>query len=311
MDISIIICTHNRAESLLDVLKDIDNLIVPQDITWEALIVDNNSTDQTPVVVETFAKAKPSTFRYVFEGRQGKSYALNTGISAAKGGIIAFTDDDVKIDSLWLSSIKRIFDDSNCAGIGGRIIADWSFEKPKWLPTDGQTELMSAIVQFDHGDTRGELKAMPYGANMAFKKVMFEKYGMFRTDLGPRPGSKIYYEDTEFALRLKKGGERLIYAPEALVHHPVEKERADKRYYQSWYYGYGGALVRTTVLPANTVSYCGVPRYYFRQFLGAALRWIFKLDPKERFKHKLAMYLEVGRITEAYKLSRDKKDLPS
>lgn len=68
MEFSIIICTYNRSECLSAVLEDIEKLVVPQDLSWETLIVDNNSTDRTKSVVDSFIRKRPEIFRYVFEG---------------------------------------------------------------------------------------------------------------------------------------------------------------------------------------------------------------------------------------------------
>ena len=82
---------------------------------------------------------------------------------------------------------------------------------------------------FDLGPEAGPLAEPPFGTNMAFPKRVFEKYGSFRTDLGPRPGSEIRGEDTEFGRRLLTRRERLRYEPSAVVHHQVAKNRLQKR----------------------------------------------------------------------------------
>ena len=105
MDISIIICTYNRCESLRRVLNDVQNLKVPKNISYQVLLIDNNSKDGTRTVFEAMSAKSPGIFKYVFEPRQGKSYALNTGIRLAAGEILAFTDDDVTLDSEWLVEI--------------------------------------------------------------------------------------------------------------------------------------------------------------------------------------------------------------
>ena len=305
-DISVIICTYNRAESLAVVLEDLEkqneNML---NISWELVLVDNNSTDRTKELVEDYKRKNIYCIKYLFESIQGKSFALNTGVQAANGNIIVFTDDDVRIDPSWLWKIKEVFNEYDCAGVGGRIVATWTFEKPKWLHTEGPNRLMGAIVQFDKGDKCCELQDMPFGANMAFKREIFEKYGMFRLDLGLWPGSKIGYEDTEFTLRVKKGGEKIIYAPDAIVYHPVEKSRANKKYYQSWYFGFGGAQVRTNALPKGTIFYFGVPRYYFKNIAIATIRWIFTYNLNKRFFNKLMVYVQAGQIAEAFKMSKE------
>ena len=78
---------------------------------------------------------------------------------------------------------------------------------------------------------------------MAFRKEAFEKYGGFRPDLGPRPGSEIRREDIEFANRLLAGGERLRYEPGAVVRHPVAECRMKKGFVLRWWFWYGRSEV--------------------------------------------------------------------
>ena len=106
MDISIIICSYNRCESLEKVLESVQGLNCPPGASWETLVVDNNSSDATKATVERFVGKGRGDIRYLFEGRQGKSHALNTGIERAAGQILAFTDDDVLFDPDWLVRIK-------------------------------------------------------------------------------------------------------------------------------------------------------------------------------------------------------------
>ena len=98
MDISIIICTYNRSESLKRTLQSLKEMSVSDDIEWELLIVDNNSTDNTREAVNDFTKTSGLNCRYVFESKQGLSNARNRGVKEACGEIIAFTDDDVIVD---------------------------------------------------------------------------------------------------------------------------------------------------------------------------------------------------------------------
>lgn len=210
MDISIIICTYNRCRSLRKVLQNIERLHGCQQITWETLVVDNNSNDQTKAVVESYVRGAKINIRYIFEGRQGKSYALNTGVAAARGEIFAFTDDDVIIDPDWLLNIKKTFVRYDCAGIGGRIIPVFTAKKPPWLKVDTPTPFMNALGSFDWGEGCCELKAPAYGANMAFKKEVFLQYGLFRIYLGPTGGNTMGKgEDSEFSRRLLSCGETL------------------------------------------------------------------------------------------------------
>lgn len=299
MEISVVLCTYNRSEGLQKVLSNLARLTLPECSSCEVIVVDNNSMDDTKAVVEEFSRTRPGFFKYVLESRQGKSFALNTGIGLAKGKIIAFTDDDVELDRDWLVEITKAFESFDCIGIGGKIIAVWNCQKPRWYVESGPYKLMEAIVRLDLGEQPLELGKPVWGANMAFRRTVFEKYGLFRGDLGPNSENSIRGEDSEFCWRLLRGGEKVMYAPKVVVYHPVEEKRTKKNYFKSWYFDYGRALVRTGDIPEQAICYFGVPRYLFRQYVEASAKWLCCLNPRGRFYYKLQACLARGAIVES------------
>lgn len=104
MKFSVIIATYNRADELPRTLESLKKL--EADEPWEVIVVDNNSSDNTREVVEG-VKSFPVPLRYIFEKEQGRSAALNAGIRAAQGEILAVTDDDVRVDPHWLTNSER------------------------------------------------------------------------------------------------------------------------------------------------------------------------------------------------------------
>jgi len=299
MKASIIVCTYNRAELLAKALESLSQLAAPSNFEWEVLIVDNRSTDSTRTVSESFAGKYPGRFRYFFEGRQGKSFALNTGVNKAQGELLVFTDDDVTVHPDWLTELLATTEKFGCVGVGGKIVPVWDIPKPNWLEMEGPYRLMNAVVSFDLGDEPCPIKTTALGANFAFKKEVFQKYGGFRTDLGPTVGSEIRGEDSEFCRRLIKAGESLIYSPAAIVYHPVEKRRTEKSYFKAWYLGRGRASIREGGTPPEAVRYFGVPRYMYAALSKNIFKWIFCMNPKLRFYHKLQVYEAWGQILES------------
>jgi glucosyl-dolichyl phosphate glucuronosyltransferase len=301
MDISIIICTYNRCRSLDTVLQSVQNLSAAPGLAWETLVIDNNSGDATRDVVEKHAAAGPGTVRYLFEGRQGKSHALNTGIKTARGEILAFTDDDVVIDPAWLLNFRNTFERYECCGAGGRIVPVLPGKKPNWLRTDTPTPYLNALGCFDYGEGCCDLKHPPFGANMAFRKSVFTRHGPFRTDLGPTEGNAMGKgEDSELSLRLLGRGEKIMYVPGAIVYHRVQEEKLNKKSFLSYYYNYGRFRARTDreAIPENAVRYFGVPRYLIREFLGKYLDCFLARDTGHRMTLKLDCYELLGRMTE-------------
>jgi GT2 family glycosyltransferase len=297
MKITAILCTYNRSQSLARALDSLAVSIVSETIQWEVLVVDNNSSDQTETVVKSFCRRYPGRFRYLFEPQQGKSYALNAGIRDAGGDILAFLDDDVEVEPVWLQNLTSALNDNDWAGSGGRILPVSGFVPPPWLALDGPCNLLGALcAYFDPGDVPGELKDPPYGANMAFRKEMFEKYGGFRTDLGPSPGSEMRSEDTEFGRRLMAGGERLRYVPSAIVYHEIPENRVRKEFLLAWWFDFGRGSVRETGKRPATGEILKI----LSRTLLTALQWVLTLNSQRRFYRKCRIWYAAGKIVEGY-----------
>lgn len=308
LDITVILCTYNRCEDLAGALQSVATSQVADSVTWEVLVVDNNSTDQTRDVVEDFSRRYPGRFRYHFEPQQGLSHARNAGIANARGEVLVFTDDDVTVEPTWLQNLTAALLDSEWAGVAGRILPAQKFILPPWLSWNDFGGVLCA--HFDLGDQPSRLQRSPYGANMAFRKSMFEKYGGFRIDLGPSPGCQIRNDDTEFGRRLLAAGEQLRYEPSAVVCHPVPQGRVTKEYLLSWWFDYGRAMIRER---GERPDVCGVPRDYLAMISRAAeisvmsLRGMLAFRPHDQFRYKCRVRKSMGQIDELYRRSADRK----
>lgn len=309
MKISVILCSYNRCQSLAKALESVAASTLPESVEWEVLVVDNNSRDQTREVVEGFCRRHPRRLRYLFEPQQGKSYALNAGIREAKGEILAFMDDDVTVDPRWLDNLTAPLRNGEWAGSGGRTVPAQTFTPPDWLALDGPYNTLHILcATFDLGDQSLELDRAPFGTNMAFRKEMFEKYGGFRTDLGPSPGSEMRNEDTEFGRRLLAAGERLRYEPSAVVYHMVPEGRTNKEFFLTWWFDFGRAVAREW---GGGPAVLGIPRVYLTILkLGTIVMaerlggWMVSMNPQKRFYNKGWVWATAGQIKEYYRLLR-------
>ena len=310
MKITVILCTYNRYQYLAKALESAAALKLPDSVEWEVLVVDNNSRDRTREVVEEYCRRYPRRFRYLFEPQQGKSFALNTGIREARGEVLTFMDDDVTVESMWLQNLTAHLHNGEWAGAGGRIVPAHAFAAPPWLPLVGPNNMGGMLALFDLGDQACALDQPPFGTNMAFQKWVFEKYGGFRTDLGPSPGSEIRSEDTEFGRRVLAAGERMWYEPSAVVYHAVPENRLTKKYFLTWWFDFGRAKIREL---GRRPDIRGIPRSYFSipKLMGIALlkalQWMVIVDPQRRFFSQAFVWHFAGQIVEIYRQPRRDK----
>jgi glucosyl-dolichyl phosphate glucuronosyltransferase len=312
MDVSVILCTWNRSKTLAVVLASLEASVVPESVEWEVLVVDNNSTDDTRAVCESVAKRNPGRFRYFFEAKQGKSNALNTGIREASGKILAFTDDDVTVHQDWIAQTFDAFQQFDCSGIGGRIVPVWNCEQPAWVVFDGpyRHAAIGGIVHFEKGDAPVELNVTATGANMAIRREIVQKYGPFRTDLSGNHADKrrlsdlLGGEDTEYCRRLMRAGERFMYAPRAIVYHPVEQHRTTRKYLQSFSFQYGRWVARMGGMAEGMKTLFGFPRYLYPLALNFLLKWVFSAGVQRRFFYRLEFFQILGQMEESKRLLR-------
>jgi glycosyltransferase involved in cell wall biosynthesis len=236
MDLNVIICTYNRSASLSRTLESIRESSIPDSLEWELIVVDNNSADDTKAVVEKYQKLCNFPISYVKELQQGLSHARNRGINEASGRILAFTDDDVIVDRHWIGNIAKAFDRYDVQCIGGKILPLWEGPKPRWLSVHFHPNL----ALLDYGDLPFYVeKANLWGANLAFKAETFLKYGLFDTNRGRIPDKLYGDEESHFLGKLLQKEERILYVPDAVVHHCISKDRMKRSYFGKWNFDQG------------------------------------------------------------------------
>jgi len=319
MKYSIVIATYNRAADLRDTLASLAALT--PDGPWEAIVVDNNSTDDTRAVVAAAAASFPVELRYLFEARQGRSPALNAGILAARGDIIATTDDDVRVPADWLNRAAESLERLGCDYVGGRVLPIWGGPRPAWLPDHGGKQ-WAVIALLDYGAEPLEFGTrVPLGVNMAFRRAAFGRAGLLDPDTGRRAGTLLGQEVREWCIRARKAGVRGFYAPELVLRHIIPAERLTRRYFRRWFYwrGISRALLyeragldmespeQTTVDFSKTAHLFGVPRYLFRTaaaHAGAWLRDLVRGNSVGAFDHELWLWFFAGILRQRAKDSR-------
>ena len=305
MDFSIIIPTCNRADELRETIRSIARLIVPGE--WELIVVDNNSTDHTRAVVDEEGAAFPGPLRYLFESEQGRYAALNTGIRAAQGRIVATTDDDARVEPDWLTRAAAGLDAFGCDYVGGKVLPIWKGARPAWLPNRPGRH-WSVLALQDHGDAPREFGVggipWPLGINTATRREAFDRTDLFDNRLGRKAGTLRNQAQREWHLRARAAGLRGFYIPEMVVHHVVEAERLNKQYFRRWYYWHG--ISRAILFAKLGVDMdapddsrldfskvpriAGIPRFMYRTLVRHAIDWVrarLRGDAVTAFEHEL------------------------
>jgi glucosyl-dolichyl phosphate glucuronosyltransferase len=267
--ISILIATRDRCTLLRDTLEAIDRQQDPG-VEVEVIVVDNASVDATQQVVTEAAAKGRWPVRYLFEGRSGKSHALNSALAQIRGDLLVFTDDDVLPAPGWLASYADALAGTGADYAVGRILPRWEVPPPRWMspalygvlavPDGGTERLMIAAGQNED--------IMPLGANMAVRRDVVDRIGGWDTSLGKLQGTLRTGEDHEFALRMTSAGFVGVYEPAAVVHHRVPGERLQFSYFRRWFYDNGGVEASLEDRYPTTKRYfCRVPRHLWRQSL--------------------------------------------
>ena len=238
--VSVIVCTYNRAQYIGKCLEHLA-LQTAQLGDYEVVIVNNNSTDNSEEIIQTVLKTHPTTpFRYYVEMNQGHTYARNRGIEEAQGNILSFIDDDAFVYPDFVKAIQSHFDQNPAlSALGGKIIPVYETEEPKWMSKYMLT-LVSAI------DLGNEVKIFPknkfpIGANMAFRKEVFEQYGHFNVELGRRADGLEGGDEKEVFIRLRKENDLIHYVPTVIVDHIIPEKRTTEAYVKGLGVGVGSS----------------------------------------------------------------------
>ncbi|HEV7596315.1 MAG TPA: glycosyltransferase [Gemmatimonadaceae bacterium] len=239
--VSVVICTWNRARLLRKTLEQMTMLDISPETQWELIVVNNNCTDETDSVLKEFQKRLPLV--RLFEPTPGKSHAGNLAVKAAAGDYIVWTDDDVLVDRGWLAAYLDAFTEWPDASVFAGAIDPWFEEAPPpWLEKVF-ARVANAYAALDHGSTGFAMTydTYPYGANMALKRSahLQEPYD---TRLGPRPNSGIRGEEMKIARALLSAGHTGRWVPEARVRHFIPPERHTLAYLREYYLGSGEVL---------------------------------------------------------------------
>lgn len=206
-DISLVICTRNRAPQLGTCLRAVAGLRYAG--LWEFVVVDNGSTDDTARVVADFAATAAVAVQYVLQPVKGLSNARNAGIARARGRIITFTDDDCYVAPDLLQATVATFADARLGYASGRVL----LHDPTDFPATISLSVEPQVFETGRYVVPGVFK----GANMAFRREVLDAIGGFDPWFGS--GAAFPAEDCDAAARASLAGWAGRYEPNMVVSH--------------------------------------------------------------------------------------------
>lgn len=241
--VSFIICTYNRASYLADTLQSLLKF-GNTDFDYEILVIDNNSTDETPQVIDREAKhaaEKGCKLRAVKETRQGLSHARNRGIQEARAENLVFFDDDIRATESLIPAWCSFFaGNPGALAAGGKIHVQFDAPKPDWM----SHFLLPLLGHHDLGDRRKAYPPgkYPFGGNMGFRKSLLDETGYFNTNLGRKGDELNAAEEKELFQRIRKLSAQVYYLPDAFLHHRVDSNRLTLAYIRRQALGLGRSM---------------------------------------------------------------------
>lgn len=234
VDISVAIRAYNSEETLALILEKLKSQINTENMSWEIIIVDNNSTDATQQIAQDYQSNwdRPYPLKYFLEAKQGAAFARRRAISEAAGEIVSFLDDDNFPGDHWVSEIYAFSQSHPQAGVfGSRIRGDFEVAPPKDFK-----KIQGFLAIKEYGETprlfNADLLDLPAGAGMAVRKAVWLENIPEQLQLKGPVGQSLASkgEDFESMVHISRSGWEIWYNPEMCIDHRIPACRLEKDY---------------------------------------------------------------------------------
>ncbi len=258
VDFTVAIPTYNSEHRLPEVLEQLRSQVGVDDISWEVVVADNNSTDNTAAVIHAFQAnwVDGCPLRYVLETQQGSAYARQRAANEAKGELIGFLDDDNIPNVHWVSAAYKFAQSHPSAGaFGSQIHADYEVEPPRNF-----RRLAGFMAITERGPKpllyQPEKKLLPPSAGLVVRSQVWRdftpKNPQMKGRVGSSQGAKIVDsepgEDLEALLHIQNAGWEIWYCPDMEIAHKIPAWRLEPEYLINFFRGIGLSRYQTRML---------------------------------------------------------------
>ena len=202
-EVSVVVPTRDRAGRLAALIEALRAQTLPSD-RFEVIVVDDGSRDETAARVERKARSGSIDIRLLRRTGDGPAAARNAGWRAARGQVIAFTDDDCEPTAGWLEEAMR------AAGASDVVV------QGPTLPIPRESHLLER--PFTRTKRISERGPWFQTCNILYPRRLLERLEGFDERFPEALG-----EDTDLGWRAIEAGAQVEFASGALVHHAVEE----------------------------------------------------------------------------------------
>jgi glycosyltransferase involved in cell wall biosynthesis len=289
IDISVGLCTYNRLKMLRNTLDSLLRQQTDGTLTYEIVIVDDGSTDETPIFVRELANCSSIPIRYFREERVGVASARNRVVRESCGEWIAFIDDDETAEPDWLQQLIFAAQASNADCVGGSLKLALSEDAGSFASTTrknlGETSRQGWFQKrFNYPG--------PGTGNALVRRELFEKVGLFD------PSLNVVGEDQDFFRRARQAGFKTVFNSEALVHHFMPAHRLQPPYLLATASQYGKSLAFFDCREwgyAKATLVCGMRLgHVTAKSLLVAFKYLYKQDRSSLLGLKCSLYTTIA-----------------
>jgi glycosyltransferase involved in cell wall biosynthesis len=250
VDFTVAIRTYNGAKRFPEVLKKLRSQVGTDDMQWEVIIIDNNSTDDTAQVIRDYQENWPAAYplKYYFEPEQGASVARRRAIMEARGPLVGFLDDDNVPAPNWVSAAYAFGKTRpNVAAYGGQVHGQFEAEPP---PNFHKIASLLAIKEWGSQVFRHDGRVLPPGAGLVIRKQAWLDCVPRQLRLRGPIGKSLMLkgEDIEALTYIRRAGWEIWYNPEMEVYHRIPHWRLEKEYLLKLCRGVGLSRYTTRML---------------------------------------------------------------
>jgi glucosyl-dolichyl phosphate glucuronosyltransferase len=242
MKVTVAICTWNRSRLLTQTLEHFKRMVIPPELPWEILVVDNGSTDSTRAVLASFSNSLP--IRSLHQPISGHSRSRNLAIEHANSDLMIWTDDDVLVEKDWLVAyVAGAAKYPEAAFFGGPIAPVFENGSPDWLQATWP-KCSPAFAARDLGETEANIPPakFPYGANFAVRTSL-QKTFLFDVSLGRQASSMLGEDEIDLFRRLIQAGHHGVWLPAPKLKHFITADRSTAEYVGRYFIGQGWANI--------------------------------------------------------------------